>query len=312
MKDSPAPSAIASIAGGSDDGPLVLLLHGVTRRAVDLASVYEALPEPWGWQAIDLPGHGDSARLTGDYRVIDYLEAIADRLRNIRRRPLVLLGHSLGAMLAAAAAARWPERIAGLVLEDPPFSTMGSRIELSVYNRQFVGLSELLAQPHDNWEALYHRLRQLPVCRPDNRAIVPFSQLRDDPSLQTYAQYLTNVDLAVLAPIVQGRWLEGYDLPGIARGIQCPALLLQADPACGGMLTDDEAVLFSQQARDCQLKYVAGAGHMIHASHPEWFMQQVHAFLAGLVNSTAEPSCQAIIAAERRDSRPSSTNSGAS
>jgi len=49
--------------GGSDDGPLLVLLHGLGGTAELWRGVEEQLPQRWagGWMAVDLPGHGRSS-----------------------------------------------------------------------------------------------------------------------------------------------------------------------------------------------------------------------------------------------------------
>ena len=50
--------------GGSDDGPLLVLLHGLGGTAELWRGVEALLPGQWpgGWLALDLPGHGRSPR----------------------------------------------------------------------------------------------------------------------------------------------------------------------------------------------------------------------------------------------------------
>jgi pimeloyl-ACP methyl ester carboxylesterase len=70
--------------------------------------------------AVDLPGHGRSAPpAEGGYaldRMADAVMATLDRLGLDR---FVLVGHSLGGVVAASAAAKHQDRVAGLLLLDP-------------------------------------------------------------------------------------------------------------------------------------------------------------------------------------------------
>ena len=69
--------------------------------------------------ALDLPGHGDHPTpLHRDLRVADHVDFVAEQCRDVGGdRPLVLVGHSMGAAVAMHAA----ERVgaAGLVLVNP-------------------------------------------------------------------------------------------------------------------------------------------------------------------------------------------------
>ena len=80
----------------------------------------------WHLHLIDHRGHGGSGRAPGQYRVVDHVEDALTVL-NWLGRPAVLFGHSLGALVAAAAAAARPELVRAVVLEDPPSDGFLSR-----------------------------------------------------------------------------------------------------------------------------------------------------------------------------------------
>jgi len=111
-------------AWGPEDGPLVLCLHGILEHG----ATWEAVAGPLvhrGYRVIapDLRGHGCSGHVGagGTYHFVDFLgdlDAIACRVVN---RPFILVGHSMGAALAAAFAAVRPAKVAGLVLVECPF-----------------------------------------------------------------------------------------------------------------------------------------------------------------------------------------------
>ncbi len=113
------------------DQPLrgvVLLVHGLGEHAWR----YEALAQrltSWGFavRGYDQYGHGESGGVRGglpsDTRLLDDL---ADVLESTRARmgpttPLILLGHSLGGLLAARLVASNPGCVQGLVLSSPAF-----------------------------------------------------------------------------------------------------------------------------------------------------------------------------------------------
>src|SRR5437867_3138997 len=100
-------------AEGPASGPALLLLHGVTRNGRDWENILPELTRHWRVIALDARGHGGSAR-AASYLLTDY---IADTVRFVNEiadsAPLVILGHSLGAMVAAAVAAELPQRVRG-------------------------------------------------------------------------------------------------------------------------------------------------------------------------------------------------------
>ena len=89
--------ALSSRRGGpADDGPLLVLVHGLgaTNRVWD--GLIATLDPSWSWFAPDLPGHGESAPLDGGYSFAALADATADGLDD---RPIVILGHSLGGVV---------------------------------------------------------------------------------------------------------------------------------------------------------------------------------------------------------------------
>jgi pimeloyl-ACP methyl ester carboxylesterase len=99
---------------------IVLAIHGITSNLMVWASVARAMgpDSPPSIVAPDLRGRAASAALPGPYgfsaHVADML-ALLDHLRVVRA---VVVGHSMGAYVAARLAAEHPDRVAALVLAD--------------------------------------------------------------------------------------------------------------------------------------------------------------------------------------------------
>src|SRR5436190_11761322 len=85
---------------GPASGPVVVLLHGVLRRWQTFHPLLPHLASRWQLHGLDFPGHGASDRLSGEYRVCDYVATAEQFVRGNFTQPVVLYGHSLGAMVA--------------------------------------------------------------------------------------------------------------------------------------------------------------------------------------------------------------------
>ena len=95
--------------------PALLLIHGFT----DTSRSFSLLaPHLAGRRLIipDLRGHGASQAGSRAFRPTDFADDIAGLIGRLRLEQPVLVGHSLGAMIAVQAAARYGEMIGGLVL----------------------------------------------------------------------------------------------------------------------------------------------------------------------------------------------------
>jgi pimeloyl-ACP methyl ester carboxylesterase len=263
-------------------GPVLLLLHGVTRCGADWEPLFPALADDWTVIALDQRGHGVSPR--GDrYLVTDY---VADTVRFVREETagsVVLFGHSLGAMVAAAVAAELPDRVRGIILEDPPFHTMGNRIAGSVWQAQFTGMRDG-ARRGGSVEEITDALADIRLPA-SGGGFKRLGDLRDRASLAWSAQCLSQLDPGVLSPVIEGSWLDGYDFPPVLKGITCPALLLQADPAAGGALTDADAETVLGVIAGCQRVRFPGCGHNLHRDHPEPVLRAFADFAASRLNT---------------------------
>jgi pimeloyl-ACP methyl ester carboxylesterase len=268
----PEPLRTADVPGASARGIRVVLLHGVTRCGRDFEPLVASLTATHEGNTVDghgprlavldQRGHGDSSRASR-YLVTDYA---ADAARFIDAHgPCVVVGHSLGAMVAAHVAARLPALVRGAVLIDPPFHGMGERIGGSTWEALFVGLREARRRG-GGVPALAAAIAEIRL--PAGARTVRLGDVRDATALSWHAECLSRLDPEVLTPVIEGRWLEGYDPTAVAAAIRCPLVLVQADPACGGALDDAEAAAFASAAPTCDLARVSGAGHALHREHP--------------------------------------------
>lgn len=98
-------------------GPPLVLLHGWGLHAGVFAPLLPSLAARHRVHAIDLPGHGHSATIT-PYTLDAVVDALVDALAPIvdASSPLSIFGWSFGGMLAQRIAARFPQRVARLVL----------------------------------------------------------------------------------------------------------------------------------------------------------------------------------------------------
>src|SRR5580765_1483754 len=105
-------------------GPAVALLHGLGGAAANWTLVAPPLAERFRVVVPDLPGHGGSSALPAP---VEALDPYADRVASLLGEPTVLVGHSLGAVVALRLAARRPELVRGVVLAGAAGIVTGTR-----------------------------------------------------------------------------------------------------------------------------------------------------------------------------------------
>jgi pimeloyl-ACP methyl ester carboxylesterase len=242
--------------GRTGEGPRpVLALHGITAQHRAFNAVARHLRHPDGVVALDLRGRGDSGKPpAGNYGLAAHAGDVARVLDHLSVERAVLVGHSMGAFVALAAALRYPERVAALVLldggwprpaEPPDPDTEEARAFKRGLERAFSRLDMVFDTPEDYLDFWF-----------PGRGLT-----YDDlpPDLADYYRY----DLARVeggySPKASREAAE-EDSPSVAgeaptleelRGISCPVALVRAEEG----FAPGSPPLFPDEARDA----VAGA-----------------------------------------------------
>jgi len=108
-----------SYAGAGQEGDVVLLVHGYGGDRNSWLFLQEPLAAQYRVYALDLPGHGTSAKDVGEGSLSVLADAVTGVLDALGAERAHLVGHSMGGAVALAAAARDPARIASLTLIAP-------------------------------------------------------------------------------------------------------------------------------------------------------------------------------------------------
>ncbi|MCO1576175.1 alpha/beta hydrolase [Crossiella sp. SN42] len=236
-------------------GAPILLLHGsfgrgsqFARLAADLAPEYRVL-------ALDQRGHGRSEH-GGDFGRAEFVADAAAFLRHLDLGPLPVLGHSLGGLNAYQLAARHPELVRALVVED--FGAVMRAPEIEHPELDLTGWP-LLA---DTEEELRAQIAQR----------VPVLDYFMASAIQTAQGWRLCFDYADLAATQRGglgdHWADWL-------AVTCPALLLRGEHS--PMLP---AALAKEMVRPgVELVELAGCGHWIHDDDPAAFAEAVRGFL---------------------------------
>jgi pimeloyl-ACP methyl ester carboxylesterase len=100
---------------------MVVLVHGIASSWVTFEKLIPLLEPAHHVIALDLLGFGESpAPEDAEYTIGEHVAALERTLRHLRARRFTLVGHSMGALIAARYAALNPRRVAKLVLVSPP------------------------------------------------------------------------------------------------------------------------------------------------------------------------------------------------
>ena len=205
----------------------------------------------------DHRGHGKSDKAEtgqGNYSVQILADDLATLIQNLGLEKPVVVGFSLGGMVALHFASEYPKRLSKLVLVGtcakviPP---TGSRL--------LKAIGRLLPKK------MFYRM----LCK--YRFYKPSKQRADE-----WLERALKVDKAV-AFESWGEWAETCDLSDGVSKVQVPTLIVAGDK--------DEVFLetclnLKEHIKGSQLKIVAGSGHTVSVEKPQEFNQILEEFLA--------------------------------
>jgi len=237
---------------GESTRPPLVCVHGAGSSSVVWMEVVRRLSPQRRVVAIDLPGHGQSDRwhAPDDVTIAMYRDAVGTVCAQLKVERAILMGHSMGALIALDAAAAWPERVAGLIL-------VNGGVRLPVAPEVFVKLTGDFTR-FGKWLA---RVVWSPATPRD--VIERWGTLAF-----TAEQEITLADF---------RAVERYDGAQAATRVRAPTLVLggEDDLMTPPRLTRELAAAIT----GARAVVVPEAGHMIVQEQPERFFAEVESFL---------------------------------
>jgi pimeloyl-ACP methyl ester carboxylesterase len=243
------------VASGPSDGPPVVFLHGVSGSVETYGWLPPEIVDGRRIVRIDLRGHGGSERAPGTYRVSEYGADVVDFLRSELGRPVVLVGHSLGGVVAWWIAQNHPDLVVAAFLEDPPLY-MG---EVAEHERNgAIPIFGTLIEAAARWHA--DGLSEEDVA--GQIAASPMGPDSTDDSHRSRAHALLAMDPGVLE--------QAYDRSTLAETdtlspVSVPVFLLAADDAMGAF-PERHAGRLGRTHPAVEVVRLDGAPHAIHDS----------------------------------------------
>ena len=202
VRAAPTPPPSSAALGAIGRGPAVVLVHGLGSDYDDWLPVARDLARDHRVVFVELPGHG-LAPMATPFALEQATLALDRAIAEQAREPVVLVGHSVGGLVATAEALHAPGRVRGLVLVETALAPQVSKPDADT----------LLAHFDHDWEGTLHAVyssfgrdslqgeqlwtRASQVERQNLRAWIPVALNSD---LSSEAAGLAMPVLAVLAP----------------------------------------------------------------------------------------------------------------
>ncbi|WP_407977506.1 alpha/beta fold hydrolase [Brucella pseudogrignonensis] len=247
--------------------PSLVGLHGLFGNGACLLPMARALA---GFDVVlpDARGHGGTSSPVTGYRYTDHARDVIELIKYLKLDRPILIGHSMGGMTAALAAAELGSSVRAVVLIDPTF--LGAEMQREVYES---GVGEehqqLLKRTRDS---LINSARQ----KSPNRSVEMIRYLVD-------ARLQTSINACDILTPPNPDWRE------VARTINAPTLLVTAE----------RGIVSREVARELQglnflfrHKHVANIGHGLPYDATKMlgsiltsFLAQVAAFGPGVAST---------------------------
>ena len=236
--------------------PPLVMLHGGFVSGASWEPQIDTLGARWRLVCMDLRGHGESASPLGLYSVEGFARDVLETMDELAIDRAVIVGHSLGGMVAQVIGAKHGDRVAGLVLADTSYgisTTPWERIQASLTRAMFHMMS---IKRVGNLSARELGKRRRDVARYIRHEMAHFEQDRD-----TYMRIW--------------RAVFEFDSRSWIGWIECPTLVLAAALNSN---TIRQGKMMAAMIPSAQFATVERAGHMLNWDNPEGFDRAVTRF----------------------------------
>jgi len=239
-------------------GAPLVLLHGLSGSSNSWAPVTERFGDTWRVWALDFRGHGSSEHVDGDYLFDDYV-ADASRLLDAIGEPAVVVGHSLGSLVAATLAQDDHPLVTAVLLEDPPLYLVEPEVmaasPFAVAFRQLADAVTSLQGAGAPVEVYRDAFGGTPHPAGGTQA----DHMWPD-ALWARAESLAQMDPGTIESILVGRTFADFRPD---RPIRRPVSVLGADAACGGAFVVEHEARLLATTPHAEIIHVPGAAHNI-------------------------------------------------
>jgi pimeloyl-ACP methyl ester carboxylesterase len=283
-------------AEGPDNGPPLLLVHGQLTDWRHWGPVLPELSRRFHVFAVDCPGHGGSARAPEKYTARAIAADLEQFLAQVVGEPAVVAGHSSGGLVAAGLAAGAPDRVRGVVLEDPPFFSSVlphaektiNYVDLSTVAHNFLSSGETdftayYLRHSATWDLFGKELQNQAVNRWTENPGEPLTLPLMPPMFNELFAAMPDYDPRFGDAFYTGRFHQDFDHAATLDRITVPAVLIHTNWSY-----DDNGILLgAMDAEDAErarsliddVEFVkVDSGHSFHAERPDDFLRIVLRF----------------------------------
>ncbi|HHX63254.1 MAG TPA: alpha/beta hydrolase [Chloroflexi bacterium] len=247
--------------------PAVVLCHGFTDSGLCWTRVARVLEADYDVVMPDARGHGLS-ELPSEGLVREAMaDDVAGVIEALELDHPVAIGHSMGGGMVGMMAARHPDLLRGVALEDAGFGAPPNRFRNMTEEER----AQRLRQATGWVEQLRGKTREelIEICRQQ-------SPTWHEDELGPWADSKLQFRASGGLQFGDG----GKPWQDLVRAIRCPILIIRADPAKGGGVTEEVAAEIQSVGRDVRVVHLPEAGHNVRREAYDGFMAAITEFLS--------------------------------
>ncbi len=247
-----------------------MFLHGIMGSAANWRRIAKAFEDEYQVLTYDQRGHGRSFKPPHGYRPSDYAQDLKLILDDLGWEKIFLVGHSMGGRNAIEFAARSPQRVEGLVIEDIGPEASSDSIH------KIEKLLELVPTPFPNRESARRFFEgeypEMISFYPQAHVVAKF--LLSNIEQKENGQWDWRFDKgAILESLRVGRNEDRWDA---FVNLQMPVLIVRGEHSRD--LSREVFARMQASLPSAKAVEIPSAGHWVHFDQPEAFIQALREF----------------------------------
>ena len=230
-------------AGGGKNH--IVLQHGLSDYGPCWGDMFTDLSKRGYMVAtMDARGHGRSGKPDDGYDLNTMTSDMMAFIQHLKLNRPIVIGHSMGASMAARAASRYPEALRGAILIDPVFQDIPDEAKKLAINKRkkdlqglkklsFKEIREYTLAKHPTWNETY---------------------------VEAYAmsKILASENIFKIIDTIDLRWRDDLE-----KG-QCPMMLITADVDRGAIITPETSQWIHEKHPEIEIVHTPNVGHSPH------------------------------------------------